>query len=140
MIREYCHEDIEAIFRINKESFDRPQPNVGLLAEIHKGRTLVAEVDNKVVGFLVSIIVNSQVHIYNIAITPAHRGKGIGTQLLQKIEEFYKGLPFGLLVHMENPAQRLYFDIGYRVTDVKKDYYYPDQHALVMVKQSNNLS
>jgi ribosomal-protein-alanine N-acetyltransferase len=140
VIREYRHEDVEAIFRINKESFDRPQPNVGLLSEIveSNNKTWVAEVDRKVVGFLISSKTFSG-HIYNIAVNKNYRGQGIGTALLKQFEEFYSKefSHLWLLVHMENPAQKLYFDMGYRVTDVKKDYYYPDQHALVMVKQSS---
>lgn len=64
--------------------------------------------------------------IWSIAVRPSAQGLGIGTMLLKEIEEYAReqNAPgIGLTVQVDNPAQKLYFDRGYRVTNVLRNYY-----------------
>lgn len=135
MIREYEEADLEAIFHINKSSFNRPQSNSGILSEIQKGKCWVSEEQGIISGFLIGQPIDGAT-IHTVAVLEEFRGNGIGAKLLTTFENFYKGCEHWLYVNENNPAQKLYFDFGYRVRDVLKDYYYPDQHALLMVNDS----
>jgi ribosomal protein S18 acetylase RimI-like enzyme len=59
----------------------------------------------------------------SIAVLPGHRGKGIGTTLLNEIIKFvepiYRGI--SLSVALENPAARLYERFGFQVVRLDGD-------------------
>jgi len=138
-IKEYESKYLSDIFNINKTCHAKPQANVCLLEQIHQGQTWVALIDNKVVGFLVSLYREGP-YIYNVAVLPEHRGKGIATALFNICNEFYKGQDYSYLyVDVNNPAQKLYFDLGYRVNNLKEDFYGRQQDALVMVKNFDSV-
>ena len=136
-IREYQAKDATHLFNINNKCFDSPEPNVHLLEHIHKGQTWVCctEKDDKPVGFLVSTYQNGA-HVYNVAVDPEFRNKGIATSLFKEFHYFYREQHYAWLhVDTSNPAQKLYFDLGYRIKEIKYDYYGPGQDAYVMVKE-----
>ena len=133
MIREYEEADLDAIFHINKSCFAQPQSNVGLLSEIHKGKCWVSDEGSVLSGFLIGQSVSGAL-LHTVAVLEEFRGNGIGAELLTTFQNFYKDCTLWLYVIEHNPAQKLYFDFGYRVRDVVKDYYYPDQSGLLMVK------
>jgi len=74
------------------------------------------------VGFLVSWVDRGTPHIASIGVRKANRGEGIGTRLIQKAEEFYgrEHDAINLNVRAENPAQQLYFRLGYRTCGFRK--------------------
>jgi len=75
-------------------------------------------------------------YIWSIAVDKGYQNLGIGGNLLREIVKKYtlqKELAITLHVHEDNPAQKLYFDYGFRVQDVVKDYYAP-KNGLYMVR------
>ena len=58
----------------------------------------------------------NELHILDIAILPAWRNQGIGTQLLRDLisEARATGVPVGIYVEHNNPAMRLYERLGFR--------------------------
>jgi len=137
-IREYDTKYLRYIFNINKVCHDKPQPNVGILEQLHKGQTWVAVVNGEVVGFLLSVYREGP-YVYNVAVLPEYRNKGIASALFDKFHSFYEGAgePY-LYVDAHNPAQHLYLNLGYKVVNIKEDFYGPMQDALVMVKSSKS--
>ena len=137
-IREYDGKQLGSIFKINQTCHAKPQSNVELLEQVHKGQLWMALVDDKVVGFLLSTYKEGP-YIYNIAVLPEYRNQGVATALINKCNEFYKEHDFTYLyVDVNNPAQKLYFDLGYRVKSIKECFYGTMQDALVMVKSLGN--
>jgi len=136
LIREYTPKDIPAIFKINRLCHKYPQPNIELLEHVHSGSLWVAEVDGVVAGFLLSIFRDGP-YVYNVAVLPQFRGKGVATKLFEAFE--LENIEYGfyyLYVDLQNPAQKLYFDLGYRVVNIKKDFYGASKNALVMIKRN----
>lgn len=136
IIREYESKDLRDVLNINKICHEKPQPNLGLLEQIHKGLVWVAVIDDKIVGFLLSIYREGP-YIYNVAVLPEYRKQGIATALFTACDKYYyhEGCYFTYLyVNVNNPAQKLYFDLGYRVHEIKEDFYEPKQDALVMYR------
>lgn len=89
-----------------------------------------------ILGF--AIVQNvAQPYLWNIAVYPRYRGRGVASSLLEEIIRRYtneKSEHITLHVNATNPAQKLYFDHGFRVVNVEKKYFDPDD-GLVMVRQ-----
>ncbi len=65
-----------------------------------------------------------EIRIMDIALLPAHRGKGIGTLLLLELENQAAACGKSLSIHVErfNPALRLYERLGFRMIEDKGVY------------------
>lgn len=90
-----------------------------------------------IVGFIVSQKYYGQGWITSLDILPEHRRVGIGALLIAASEEHYKQMgskKIFLEVAADNPAQTLYFKMGYRVTKFFKKYYDDGNDGLVMTK------
>ena len=73
----------------------------------------------------------------SIAVNPRYRSMGHGRALLDEVANYYRSHGWSrLLLHVmeHNPAQKLYFDAGWRVTKVLKGYYKPEGNGLEMEK------
>ncbi len=98
----------------------------------------VYENTSKVEGYLVSSVSKGTPYIYSVSTNPLHRGKGIATVLIKEFEKYYTDQGYQkawLQTRVENPAQKLYFDLGYRVTSVEPNIYGIGSHGLVMRKK-----
>lgn len=77
-------------------------------------------------------------YLWAIATDPTARGQGFASALLDEIAGHVSGKRetfIGLATNVNNPAQRLYFDKGYRVTKVLSGFYGPGRHGLFMRKE-----
>lgn len=75
-------------------------------------------------------------YVWSLAVDSRYRGLGVATSLLAEIAGHYRGLGMGhiaLTCHVDNPAQKLYYDNGYRVVRVVLRYYGAD-NGLFMKK------
>jgi ribosomal-protein-alanine N-acetyltransferase len=91
----------------------------------------------RIVGYVLGEVENDTGHIVSLVVDPEFQGKGFGRTLMEEAESFYrkKGMKrLQLEVHTDNPAQVLYFKLGYRVTELKPRYYSNGSTAIVMAK------
>ncbi|PYR37506.1 MAG: ribosomal-protein-alanine N-acetyltransferase [Acidobacteria bacterium] len=113
----------------------------------HGGRTCVDEQVSHillaredaggVVGFCAFWHVLDELHVNNLAVAPRHRRTGVASALLTRV--FGEAAQLGakrvtLEVRRSNEtAQRLYERFGFKVADVRVDYYsQPTEDALVL--------
>ena len=112
------------------------------LARDPRGMLLVAERNDRmlpeIAGFSAFYRIEKEAELWNIAVAPAHRRRGIGRALLQ--EALQKLSVAGtrrifLEVRESNlPALELYYSLGFNRLARRKDYYYnPKEDALVFV-------
>jgi ribosomal protein S18 acetylase RimI-like enzyme len=89
----------------------------------------------QVVGFAIVRLSRCEPWLQVIAVHPDFRGQGYGKSLLRDIDQWAKGMNYNyiqLTVKQNNPAQKLYFDHGYRVIEVLPRYYQNEGDALLM--------
>ena len=139
-IRDYDLRDFDKIKALNAEGFAEPAPAWFILESIEAGHAWVAVEQDEVIGFLIGRPKFNVSYINNLVVTKAHQGKGIATSLISKFEEHFGksqniySKVFWLQVESNNPAQKLYFDMGYRVSGIDENYYGLGRHALCMYK------
>lgn len=80
-------------------------------------------------------------HILNIAVKSKYQGKGVGTMLLDELEQRFikKGANISYLeVRQSNEiAQNVYKNRGYKYVRTAENYY-GDEHGFIMTKKMNH--
>ena len=146
MVRDYKEEDFDSIWKINVDSFPKTEPEWFLSEAMNSGKTWVFELDGNIVGFIVGKVKNKTSYIHNVAVDKEFRNIGIASALVSEFERYYGATQksevkkFWLQVNHKNPAQKLYFDLGYRVGFVDENYYGKGEHAICMYKSSKPFS
>jgi ribosomal protein S18 acetylase RimI-like enzyme len=136
--------ELPALYEIEKGCFQAPflwsqtTFNTCLLTAAKKNNVWVAEENGKILGFLLADKEFGKGYIDTVDVSPKARGRGIATKLIGLYEAAAKkrGLAeIKLEVSVSNPAQVLYFKLGYRVTAFRRNYYKLHYHALTMAKK-----
>jgi len=102
--------------------------------ELRKKRLkcFVAIEEKNIIGFILFQRRGKKVHVFNIAIHPSHKRKGIGKALMNKI----KNKNIILEVDMRNlEAIKFYYNLGFVVIGKKINYYGKELGAYVMEKK-----
>ena len=145
IIRKVKKEDFEQVYQIEQTCFKDPYPRKHLEYEFFENPIniiLVAEEDEKIVGFIDFMVTFNSATIVQIAVVPEYRKQKIATNLLNEMENcFPKDLDdvvenVTLEVRKSNEAAiNLYKKDGYEII-VEKKHYYPDgEDAIYMVKR-----
>lgn len=131
--------DLEAIERIEETVFSTPWS----LSAFREGLAVGASVSwtalagGRVVGYLVSWVVEDELHIGNVAVAPAFQGKGVARALVERSlqDAAARGVTWvALEVRRSNEcATRLYDSFGFRRIGVRRGYYSDNgEDAIVM--------
>lgn len=145
MIRLAKDKDFEQFCFIENTCFKDPYPQNHLEYEFFKNQLneiLVAECDEKVVGFIDYMVTFNSATINQIAVLPEYRKQKIASTLLKEMEKHF---PTNLDDVVENitlevrksneAAINLYKKDGYEIIVPKKNYYPDGEDALYMVKR-----
>lgn len=100
-----------------------------------KSKTFIATNNDLVVGYVITALKEGNPYLTQVGVHKDYRGAGIGTELIRAAESCY---PSGSLMWLEtevnNPAQKLYFDLGYRVRGFCKNLYGVGKDGIAMYK------
>lgn len=139
MIRKIKKSDLGAILSIEKEAFPKsPYKLVTFMyyAEVYPDNFLVYLCDDPgkglqtIVGY---IIFYPHGHIVSIAVHPAYRRRGIGTELAEAVLKRTKGTACVEVRASNEVAQKFYEYLGFSLQTVIPQYY-GDEDAVVMVR------
>lgn len=85
--------------------------------------SFIAKEDNETIGYLTGVSYYSEVTINNLVVLKKYRGKGIGTKLIRKVEEHFKGKGFNNinLVTSAFQAPRFYEKCGFKLEFVREN-------------------
>ena len=139
-LRDVQSADIDEMMTIERASFTSPWSARFFLEEIRVSyaKSVLAEVDGRIVGYIIYWQLPKEVDIHNLAVHPEYRRQGIGRSLLSSAIDSAKGQDSNrvtLEVRKSNQAaQQLYHSLGFVERGVRKGYYSDDgEDALVMV-------
>ena len=135
--------DVPAVGAVERASYAYPWSE-GIFRDCLRVGYLcrVAELAREIVGYGITAMGAREAHILNLAIHPAHQGRGLGKgmiqHLLQLAEQHGADTTF-LEVRPSNVnAIRLYDSLGFNQVGLRKDYYPLEQgreDALIMARR-----
>lgn len=141
-IRPMEREDVDAVSRLEEETFSMPWSRDAFLEMVTKedAAYYVAESDGGIVGGCGVLLIAGEGNITNVAVAESARNNGIGTRLLQyMMEEGYRnGLTaFTLEVRVSNAAAiHVYEKLGFRSEGIRPNFYEkPLEDAVIMWKR-----
>ncbi|MCS7112141.1 MAG: GNAT family N-acetyltransferase [Ignisphaera sp.] len=150
-IRPATMDDIDMVIAINIECLPEHYPFNFWIEHLKKWGDIfyVAEVDNEIVGYVLSRIEEGQSHfkgsyikmghIVSVAVKGKFRRKGIATYmlltLLNSLKTVYGAEEAFLEVRVSNePAVKLYEKLGFTIVKKLTKYYLDGEDALLMAK------
>lgn len=138
-VRRMEERDLEAVLRIERQSFKSPWTEEHFLFEIRENRhslPLVLCYEDEVIGYAVCWKLFEEFHLANIAIDPKMRGMGLGEYLLDYTHSLIQDEWYYVLeVRVGNEAAiRLYEKKGFSVLFRRKNYYPDGEDAYLMIK------
>ena len=130
LIRRMTIDDVDQVHAIESATFARPWTREDFVKEMTANscaRYLVAEMDDKIIGFAGAWIVLDEAHVTNIAISREFRGMGYGKALTKALLQYAANLGVcytTLEVRKSNErAQKLYQALGFEYVGTRKKYY-----------------
>jgi ribosomal-protein-alanine N-acetyltransferase len=108
--------------------------------QVECARSLLAEIDGRVAGYILFWLMPDEVDIHNVAVHGDFRRRGLGRRLLEQVVIEARGRGSSritLEVRKSNlAAQKLYESMGFTVIGVRKGYYSDDgEDAFLMALQ-----
>ncbi|MDO5415177.1 MAG: ribosomal protein S18-alanine N-acetyltransferase [Bacillota bacterium] len=140
IIRQATVDDVDDIYEIEKLCFPDPWSRDSLIYEMTENPRafyIVAELDERVIGYAGLWWIGDEGHITNVAVRPGYRHRHIGNGIIQVMIDFttQEGIMHHTLeVRRSNlPAISLYEKFGFVVEGVRKEYYANNKEdALIM--------
>ncbi|MGH9762651.1 MAG: ribosomal protein S18-alanine N-acetyltransferase, partial [Blastocatellia bacterium] len=120
------------------EAYDRETFRY-LLSHTQSVSFKMIEPDGEMIAFVVGMIEpDGTGHVVALGVSPDHRRRGFGRRLMRSVERgfFDRGAKaVRLEVRTSNmPAQKLYFDMGYKIVRRMPHYYTSGDDGYLMVK------
>ena len=138
-IRRMEPEDAVGVSEIESQVFSEPWTCQGFLDTLAGGQAIfmVAEADQKIVGYCGMYCALDEGEITNVAVDPMYRRNGIGEKLMSAIlaEGKEAGIALVILeVRVSNePAIQLYEKFGFSIQGVRRGFYEkPKEDGYVM--------
>ncbi|MFI5383303.1 MAG: ribosomal protein S18-alanine N-acetyltransferase [Methanosarcina thermophila] len=138
MIRRFAPEDFQEVVEIESEAFSEHNSLLYMsFYETVGDGFLVAELDGKVVGYVVGYrSAENEGHIFSVGVREKYRRRGIGTSLIHAICDIFvaNGLRYARLEvrNSNKEAQKLYRSIGFVPCWTEKKYYSDGEDGMVM--------
>lgn len=144
IIRKAEERDVKAMAELDIVCFAEPWSEDAFRSEINENERafyVVAEINQKIVGYAGLWAIFDEGHITNVAVSPEHRRKGIGRNIvdtLLTVNEKHGLRSFTLEVRESNlPAQALYTSFEFKPAGVRKGYYLDNgENAIIMWRMS----
>lgn len=146
IIRPMTKDDVDAVYKVEEDCFSDPWSKESIRKELKNNlaRYLVAQLDDKIVGYIGVWFVVDEGHITNVAVHSDYRGKKIGDKLVKEMVELCKEnniVAMTLEVRVSNTiAQNLYRKYGFKMGGIRKEYYSDNKEdAIIMWNQLNEV-
>ncbi len=128
-IRWMIRRDMNEVLRIEGASFEFPWTEDDFVNCLRQRNCIgmVAEHDERAIGFMIYELHKSRLHVINFAVDPRYRRRGVGTQMLQKLVgklSHQRRCSILLEVRETNLQAQLFFRENlFRAVSVIRDFY-----------------
>jgi len=128
-IRWMIRRDMPEVLQAENDSFDYSWTEDDFLRCLRQRNCIgmVAEVDDRVVGFMIYELHKSKLHVLNFAVAPEWRRIGVGKQMVTKLIgklSSHRRTKITLAVRETNLAAQLFFSSqAFKATKVLRSYY-----------------
>ena len=128
-IRWMIRRDMPEVLKIENESFEFNWTEEDFLACLRQRNCIgmVAEHDNRVVGFMIYALHKTRLHILNFAVAGGFRRLGVGAQMIEKlINKLSQQRRQEIVLEVRETnlvAQLFYHNQGFRATGVLRSHY-----------------
>jgi [ribosomal protein S18]-alanine N-acetyltransferase len=128
-IRWMIRRDMPEVLQAEQESFDFSWTEDDFLRCLRQRNCIgmVAELDDRVVGFMIYELHKTKLHVLNFAVAPQHRRSGIGTQMVLKLVgklSSHRRTKITLAVRESNLGAQVFFrNQDFKATKVLRGYY-----------------
>jgi len=141
-IRGMTKADLSEVVAIEERIFSDPWPRSVFVEQIsgEGWSAIVAEADDKIIGYACYYIIDCKSHLTNIAVAPAYRRKSVAKRLLESILQIVRENESEYLLLEVRPsnvtARAFYERCGFSLLYRRPKYYrQPVEDALVMVRR-----
>ena len=138
-VRLMTEDDIGDVVEISSLSFPHSWSRSSYQQELQNSlaKYFVAEINNKVVGFIGTWLIVDESHITNVAVHPDFRKSGIDSKLIESMISYCKEhgcLAYTLEVRAGNtPARSLYEKHGFKQDGIRKGYYQDNNEDAILM-------
>ena len=128
-IRWMIRRDMPEVLQIETDSFEFPWTDEDFVRCLRQRNCfgMVAEYEDRVVGFMIYELHKTRIHVLNFAVAPGYRRRGVGTQMVAKLVaklSSQRRNRIVLEVRETNLAAQLFFrENQFRAVSVLKNFY-----------------
>jgi ribosomal-protein-alanine N-acetyltransferase len=128
-IRWLIRRDMPEVLAIEAQSFEYPWSDADFIRSLRQRNCIgmVAEHEDRVVGFMIYELHKSRIHVLNFAVAEDCRRRGVGSQMIAKLcgkLSVQRRSRIVLAVRETNLAAQLFFrENGFRAVSVLRCYY-----------------
>jgi [ribosomal protein S18]-alanine N-acetyltransferase len=128
-IRWMIRRDMAEVLEIESEGFEFPWCEDDFIRCLRQRNCIgmVAELDDRVVGFMIYELHKARLHLLNFAVARPYRRQGAGTQMLAKlVAKLSSQRRTRILLEVREtnlPAQLFFRKAGFRAVSVLRDFY-----------------
>ncbi len=128
-IRWMIRRDMDEVLDIERAGFEFPWSEEDFIRCLRQRNCIgmVAEHEDRVVGFMIYELHRSRLHLLNFAVSSEYRRFGVGSQMMQKlIAKLSNQRRSRILLEVREtnlPAQLFFRENGFRAINVLRDYY-----------------
>lgn len=136
--RKMLPEDASSVEVVEKACFDMPWSRESFWQEAcnEKAYYLLAQVDEKVIGYVGMWVLFDEAQITNVAVSPEYQNKGIGRLMMQEIMKIAKEKKANAMTLEVRPsndsALHLYESLGFKSVGRRRGYYEDGEDAEIM--------
>lgn len=127
--------DVASVMVIERQAYPFPWTSGNFLDSLKAGYTMrVLKERGVMIGYVVWMQVVDEVHLLNIALSPARQGRGLGAWMMRQLMAWVRELAIDQILLEVRPSNtaaiRLYRKLGFQEIGLRKGYY--PNHAAPM--------
>lgn len=120
--------DVASVMVIERQAYPFPWTSGNFLDSLKAGYTMrVLKERGVMIGYVVWMQVVDEVHLLNIALSPARQGRGLGAWMMRQLMAWVRELAIDQILLEVRPSNtaaiRLYRKLGFQEIGLRKGYY-----------------